>query len=187
MFGSGWRRKVGNAHVDFQDGIRTLFDVRFADDILLFFRKCLLDELVICSAQVGLQLNVRKAKILTTQSQNRSKLPLRNGQEIEVLDRASTHKWLGCMLCTANTSNHTLCLTHHLLHAVSKAFYAKNWYFIAVVTPVTCFGAARRNVYQKDLCFAVCFFSWLDRLVIWTGRCRGREFFTIRTNEWNFS
>ena len=31
-----WRRKVGNAGVDFQDGMRTLLDLRFADDILFF-------------------------------------------------------------------------------------------------------------------------------------------------------
>ena len=39
---------------------------------------------------------------------------LRNGQAIEVLHRGSTHKWLGCMLCTANTGNHTSDLAHHL-------------------------------------------------------------------------
>ena len=31
-----WRRKVGNAGMDFQDGMHTLLDLRFADDILLF-------------------------------------------------------------------------------------------------------------------------------------------------------
>ena len=29
-----WRRKVGTAGVDFEDGIRTLFDLRFADNFL---------------------------------------------------------------------------------------------------------------------------------------------------------
>lgn len=66
----------GNAGVDFQDGKRTLVDLSFADDILLFAKmfeetQFLLAELVIRLAQVGLQLSVRKTRILTTQSQSR--------------------------------------------------------------------------------------------------------------------
>ena len=62
-----WRRKVGNAGVDFQDGMRTLLDLRFAYDIRLSAKtfeetKFLLDELVACLAEVGLQLNVGKRK-----------------------------------------------------------------------------------------------------------------------------
>ena len=34
-----WRRKVGTAGVDFQDGMRTLLALRFADDLLLFAKK----------------------------------------------------------------------------------------------------------------------------------------------------
>ena len=123
-----WRRKISNAGMDFQDGMRTLLDLRFADDILLFAKtfaetKFLLDELVTCLAEVGLHLNVGKTKILTTQSQSPSEVPLRNGQVNEVLDRGSTHKWLGCMLCTASTGNHAPDLAHHL-PAASKAFFA---------------------------------------------------------------
>ena len=164
-----WRRKVGTAGVDFQDGMRTLLDLRFADDLLLFAKtfqetKFLLDELVTCLAEVGLQLNVRKTKVLTTQSQSPTEVPLRNGQAIEVIDRGSTHKWLGCMLCTASTGNHSLDLAHHL-HAASKAFFANRpylvnrnvamqdrfRYFNAMVTPVACFGAAHRKVYKQVL------------------------------------
>ena len=165
-----WRRKVGNAGVDFQDGMHTLLDLRFADDILLFAKtfeetKFLLDELVTCLAEVGLHLNVGKTKILTTQSQRPSEVPLRNGQVIEVLDRASTHKWLGCMLCTAGTGSHAPDLAHHL-QAASKTFFAHRpflvnrnvpmrdrfKYFDAMVTPVACCGAAHRKVYKQDLC-----------------------------------
>ena len=75
------------------------------------------------------------------------------------------HTWLGCMLCTANTGNHSLDLAHHL-HAASKAFFANRpylvnrnvamqdrfRYFNAMVTPVACFSAAHRKVYKQDLC-----------------------------------
>jgi len=59
-----WRRKVGTAGVDFEDGIRTLFDLRFADIFFITFEetKFLLDELVTCLAEVGLQMNVGKTK-----------------------------------------------------------------------------------------------------------------------------
>ena len=124
-----WRRKVGNAGVDFQDGMHTLLDLRF----LLFAKtfeetKFLLDELVTCLAEVGLHLNVGKTKILTTQSQRPSEVPLRNGQVIEVLDRASTHKWLGCMLCTAGTGSHAPDLAHHL-QAASKNVFCTQTFF----------------------------------------------------------
>ena len=82
-----------------------------------------------CLAEVGLQLNVRKTKVLTTQSQSPSEVLLQNGQAIEVLDRGSTHKWLGCMLCSANTGNHTLDVAHHH-HAAPKAFYANRPYLV---------------------------------------------------------
>ena len=108
-----WLRKVGTAGVDFLDGMCTLLDFKFADDLLLLAKtfqetKFWLDELVTCLAEVGLQLNVRKTKVLTIQSQSPTEMPLRDGQAIEVLDRGSTHKWLGCMLCTAKTGNHGL-------------------------------------------------------------------------------
>ena len=111
----------------------SLFDLRFADDILLFAKtfeetKFLLDELVTCLAEVGLHLNVGKTKILTTQSQCPSEVPLRNGQVIEVPDRGSTHKWLGCMPCTASTGNHAPDLAHHL-QAASQAFFAHRFFF----------------------------------------------------------
>ena len=114
-----WCRKAGNAGVDFQDGMRTLLDLRFADGIPLFPKtfdatKFLLDELVTCLAEVGLQFHVGKTKILTTQSQSPGEVPLRSGKVIDVLDHGSPHTWLECLLCTANTGNHTSDLAHHL-------------------------------------------------------------------------
>ena len=71
-----WRRKVGNAGMDFQDGMHTLLDLRFADDILLFAKtfeetKFLLDELVTCLAEVGLHLNVGKLWTLILYAERR--------------------------------------------------------------------------------------------------------------------
>ena len=132
-----------------------------------------------CLAEVGLQLTVRKTKVLTTtRSQSPSEVLLRNGQAIEALGRGSTHKWLGCMLCTANTGNHTLKLARYL-HAASKVFYANRQYLVnrtvamrgcfryfnAMVTPVACFGA-HRTVYKQDLCNMDIVFRRLLRSIV---------------------
>ena len=136
--------------------------------------KFLLDKLVTCLAEVRLRLNVGK-----TQSQSPSEVPLRNGQVIEVLDRGSTHKWLGCMLCTASTGNHAPDLAHHL-QAAPKAFFAHRFflvnrnvamrdrfkYFDAMVTPVACFSAAHRKVYKQDLCRMDIVFRRLLRSIV---------------------
>ena len=52
-----------------------IYDLRLADDLVLLATpfqetKYLLDEVVTCLAEVGLQLKVRRAKVLTTQSQS---------------------------------------------------------------------------------------------------------------------
>ena len=119
------------------------------------------------------------AKVLTTKSPSPTEVPVRNGQAIEVLDRGSTHKWLGCMLCTANTGNHALDLAHHL-HAASKAFFANTQhlvkrnvamqdrfrYFSAIVTPVACFGAAHKMLYKQNLCKMDIVFRRLLRSIV---------------------
>ena len=112
--------------MDFKDGMRTLLVLTFADDVLLFAKTFqetkFLDELLTCLAELGLQLNVRKTKVLTTQSQNPTEVALRIGAASEVLDRGSTHERFKCMLRTANFCNHTLNLAHHL-HAASNALF----------------------------------------------------------------
>ena len=125
-----WRRKVGNAGMDLQDGMHTLLDLRFADDIF-FFAKTFEENKIFVRrtgdmfGRSGLHLNLGNKKILTIQSQSPSEVLFRNRQVqvIEVLHRGSTHKWLGCMLRTASTGNHAPDLADHL-QAASKAFYA---------------------------------------------------------------
>ena len=58
----------------------------------------LLDELVASLAEVGLTFNVKKRRILTTQAQPPKQLRTRGGVAVDVLDRASPHKWLGCSI-----------------------------------------------------------------------------------------
>ena len=62
-----------------------------------------------------------KTKLVGTQSHSPSEVSLGNGQVIEFLNRGATHIWLGRMLCTANTGNHTSDVAHHC-QAALKAF-----------------------------------------------------------------
>ena len=98
---SSWRAKMEAEGLSLGDGLKPLLDLRFADDILVFFttldKACLLlDELVASLAEVGLTLNVKKK--VTTQAQPPKQLRTRGGVTVDVLDRASPHKWLGCLL-----------------------------------------------------------------------------------------
>ena len=95
---ANWRDEMEHLGLDLCDGGRSLLDLRFADDILIFGTNyhvigVLLDKLVENLAAVGLQLNAQKTKVLTTQAQPPSQLQTPNGLIISVL-RESSHKWL---------------------------------------------------------------------------------------------
>ena len=77
-------------------------------------------------APVGLQLNTQKTKVLTTQTQPPSQLQTPNGLVISVLDRESSHKWLGCMFTTAPVQT-TTCDVECRLQAAARAFNANRW------------------------------------------------------------
>ena len=122
-----WRQQLQDGGLDFGDGGIPL-DGRFADDILLFATSSdeaarMLDALVACLKEVGLELNASKTKILTTQAQPGKTLTTQNGLEMEILDATKAHKWLGCLLSTSNTGNREADLDFRL-QATSKAFYA---------------------------------------------------------------
>ena len=70
---------------------------------------------------VGLQLNAQTTKVPTTQARPPSQLQTPNGLTISVLDRESSHKWLGCML-TTSTVQITTCDVECRLQAAAKVF-----------------------------------------------------------------
>ena len=164
-----WRQQVESAGIDMKDGVAHLLDLRFADDILLFSGNAhevghVLDVLIHELAQVGLILNPDKTVALTTEAQPPANLTTAGGTTIRVIERASAQKWLGCMLTTARGGACDLDVEHHL-QAANKAFQANKWlltdkatslsnrlrYFDKVVSPVACFGACHRTIYQEDL------------------------------------
>ena len=166
---ANWRDEMERLGLDLRDGGRSLLDLRFADDILIFGTDyhvigVLLDKLVENLAAVGLQLNALKTKVLTTQAQPPSQLQTPNGLTISVLDRESSHKWFGCML-TTSTVQTTTCDVECRLQAAAKAFNANRWilcdpkvsiaqkieFFDRVISPIACFAAGHRTVYRNDL------------------------------------
>ena len=110
---------------------------------------------------------------LTTQSQSLGEVLLRKGQAIEVLDRGSTYKCLGCMLCTASTGTHTLDLAHHF-HAASKTFYANRPYLVnrnvAMRDRFRYFlllvSVRPQKIYKQDLCKMDIVFRRLLRSIV---------------------
>ena len=165
-----WRASVEDLGLDLRDGGPALLDFRFADDIWIFGTSyhvisVLLDKLVENLAAVGLQLNVDKTKILTSQAQPPQRLQTPNGLTISMIDQESGHKWLGCML-TTTLEKSTTCDVDHRLQSASKIFNAKNrWilcdtqvaiakrleYFDCVISQVACYAAGHRSTYKNDL------------------------------------
>ena len=81
-----------------------------------------------------------------------------------MLDQSSSHKWLGCMLSTANAGRRQDDIDHRLQSA-ARAFHVHKWilcdkmvsmasrlkFFDAMITSVVCFAAGRRKICTNDL------------------------------------
>ena len=98
---SSWRAETEAQGLSLEDGLKPVLDLRVPDDTLVFCttldKACLLlDELVASLAEVSWTLNVRKTRISTTQTPQQ--LRTLGGVTVDFLDRASPHKWLGCLL-----------------------------------------------------------------------------------------
>ena len=207
-----WRCDVSNNGLDLGDGGPPLLDLRFAVRILLFAGSAeqlgyMLDKLVTSLGKVSLKLNAAKTKVLTTQAQPPKTLTTRAGLEIGVLDQSSSHKWLGCMLSTANAGKRQDDIDHRLQSA-ARAFHVHKWilcekivsmasrlkFFDAMITSVVCFAAGHRKIYTNDLrklevhC-RECFDGLWVRQLTSIGTSRGIQCFIHGTtgliNNWN--
>ena len=146
-----------------------MLDLRLADDILIFGKSSLeigraLDQLVSAFAAVGLVLNASKTVVLTTEAQPPKSLVTPCGISLKVVDNLVGHKWLGCMLTTRQSCNHSVDASFHVQSA-RRSFFANRWipcdrnvrvndssnFFDKVVSSVACFAAAQRTIYQHDL------------------------------------
>ena len=148
---SSWRAKMEAEGLSVEDGLKHLLEVRFADDIFLFCTS--LDKA--CLFFDG--LNLKKTKILTTQTQSPQLLQTRGGVTVDVLDRVSTHKWLGCLLHAGGC--HDADIDFHL-QAALRTCNANRWiptdqhvslatrvrYFDTIITPLASFAAGHQTI-----------------------------------------
>ena len=192
---SSWRAKMEAEGLSLEDGLKPLLDLRFADDIVLFCttldKTCLLlDELVASLAQVGLTLNLKKTKILTTQAQPPPQLQTHGGVTVDVLDRVSTYKWLGCLLHAGGC--HDADIDFHL-QAALRAFNANRWiltdrhvslatrlrYFNTIITPMACLQVIgrffKKDLNKIDMTFVNCFGAWSAHQLPLTGHGLGMK------------
>ena len=101
------------------------------------------------------------------------------GRSLKILPRATSHKWLGCMLSTTVSHDDGTDIEYHL-QCANKAFYANRWllcdrnvsiaarvkYFQSIVTSVACFASGHRTVYKGDLLKMDVHFRRLMRQVV---------------------
>ena len=165
----GWRRNVDAAGIDLYDNLPKLLDVRFADDVFIFTTSSrhaawILDELVRCCSHVGLILNPKKTKIITTEAQAQPQLTTPCGLTVEILSGGTTHRWLGCLVSDEGSGNTTADVDFHLQSA-SRAFHANRHilcdrnvsvvdrlkFFDRAISPIACFAAGHRTIYSADL------------------------------------
>ena len=94
---ANWRNEMEHLSLDLRDGGRSLLDLRFADDTMLFGTNCHVIGVPLSKvllnkkyfAAVGLQWNVEKTKVVTTQAQPPLQLQTPNGLIISLRDRGS--------------------------------------------------------------------------------------------------
>ena len=162
---SVWRRSAEAVGFDVGDGLPTLLDLKFADDLLLFSQSLqdatqLLDELARRCSSVGLRLDAAKTKVLTTQASH----PLSSSPPIiDILPSNDAHRWLGCLLSCHGSKATSADVDFHL-QVAAKAFFANKdvlcdynisltkrlHFFDTVITPVAYFAPGHRAVFQAD-------------------------------------
>lgn len=96
-----------------------LFDLQFADGILIFARSChdallMLDKFFAELEQVGQVLNISKTMVVTTEAQPPRAVTTHRGEQRQVLAPSAGHKWLGCMLSAGASTNADIDLECHL-------------------------------------------------------------------------
>ena len=153
-----WKEKVSNNGVPVGDQ-QVLTNIRYADDLMIYATSWqelvrMLEALVQELAAIGLHLNSKKSKILTTSSQGPTMIEVA-GELVEVLDGQVSHKYLGRKIPGDLRSRNSVEVAHRIKCAWAKfsqhrdALTDKNIclrsrlrLFAAVVSPCVLFGLA---------------------------------------------
>ena len=146
-----------------------LTNVRFADDIMLYAKSCselmqMLESLILELGAIGLQLNSRKTKILTTASLANPTFLEVAGSFVEVLWGDRSHSYLGKLLCGDLSKRSSVELRHRIQAAWAKfrshkqvlcnphiSLKLRLQYFEATITPSVLYGLTTLPLTQSQL------------------------------------
>ena len=163
-----WKQKLRNhgLHVGKEE---RLTNVRFADDIMLYAKSCselmqMLESLILELGAIGLQLNSRKTKILTTASLASPTFLEVAGSFVEVLWGDLSHSYLGKLLCGDLSKRSSVELRHRIQAAWAKfrnhkqvlcnphiSLKLRLQFFEATITPSVLYGVTTLPLTQSQL------------------------------------
>ena len=163
-----WKQKLRNhgLHVGKEE---RLTNVRFADDIMLYAKSCselmqMLESLILELGAIGLQLNSRKTKILTTASLASPTFLEIAGSFVEVLWGDRSHSYLGKLLCGDLSKRSSVELRHRIQAAWAKfrshkqvlcsphiSLKLRLQFFEATITPSVLYGLTTLPLTQSQL------------------------------------
>jgi hypothetical protein len=152
-----WMAKIGQAGIEL-DGGRRLTNIRYADDIMVYATSLgeltmMLEMLTVELRIIGLELNQKKTKILTTVPMQQATVVEVAGEFVDILYGQAVHKYLGRKLPGQLSQRGRVELSHRFQNAwwkfnehrdtlldqdISVASRLK--LFEAVVTPTVLFG-----------------------------------------------
>ena len=95
-----WEQQIHDLGIGLDVNDRHLSNLRFADDILLLATSkddaiCMLEILTLELTEIGLILNAKETKVLTTQAHDFDHIVLRDGSHFDVIADFECHRWLG--------------------------------------------------------------------------------------------
>ena len=126
---SVWRHAVKALGFDFGDGLMTLLDLRFADDLFPPSKSLqdvaqLLGESARGCSSVGLCPNATTTQVLTTHAQSPSQLITPAGHIVDTVPPNDAHRWLGCLLSCRGSKEVTSADVDSHVQVASKAYLA---------------------------------------------------------------
>ena len=99
-----WEHQIHQLGIGLNINEYHLSNLRFADDILLLATSkddvvCMLEILTLELGEIGLILNTKKTKVLTTEVHDFNHIVLHDGSRIDVIPDFDCHRWLGKAIC----------------------------------------------------------------------------------------
>lgn len=154
-----WKNRIGQHGICFEGG-GILQNIRYADDLMIyatslesleFMLEALIEEL----GKMGLEVNPKKSKILTSMTEGAPNFIEVSGEFVRVMSGDEKHKYLGRMLCGNLLNRSPVEFSHRCQCAWMKFHYNRDVlvdknisvksrlkFFQSVISPTILFGFA---------------------------------------------